>query len=84
MERRLAFLAAGTDDRDLLTREIHSTKGAAGTIGAASLCELAASIEIRLKAGDAWRPDDRIALADAFHAYIGDPLVSRHLSAPVI
>ena len=84
MERRLAFLAAGTDDRDLLTREIHSTKGAAGTIGAASLCELAASIEIRLKAGDAWRPDDRNALADAFHAYIGDPLVSRHLSASVI
>jgi signal transduction histidine kinase/HPt (histidine-containing phosphotransfer) domain-containing protein/ActR/RegA family two-component response regulator len=83
MDRRLALLAAGTDDRELLIREIHSTKGAAGTIGAARLCDLAAAIEIRLKAGEAWRADDRIALADAFHAYIGDPLVSPHLSAPV-
>ena len=83
MERRLAFLAVGTDDRELLIREIHSTKGAAGTIGAARLCELAAAIELRLKAGETWRPDDRTTLADAFHAYIGDPLVSPHMSAPV-
>ena len=83
MGRRLEFLAAGTEDRERLIREIHSTKGAAGTIGAAGLCELAASIEMRMKSGEAWRPDDRTALADAFQAYIGDPLVSRHLSAPV-
>ena len=64
---RLARLADFADEPATQDREIHTLKGAANTVCAPALADLAAAIELRMKrGGGALVPDDVAALNEAF------------------
>ncbi len=66
---RLRRMAAEGVDPTVLLREVHTLKGAAGTVGAALLTQRSIALEARLKQGDALTQDDLARLGEAFEAY---------------
>jgi CheY-like chemotaxis protein/HPt (histidine-containing phosphotransfer) domain-containing protein len=63
---RLARLADLADEPLVQDREVHTLKGAATTVCAPALADLAVAIELRLKRGGALAPADVAALNEAF------------------
>jgi signal transduction histidine kinase/CheY-like chemotaxis protein/HPt (histidine-containing phosphotransfer) domain-containing protein len=66
---RLVRIADRRLDRETLTREIHSLKGAAGTACAVCLAGRAAELEMRLRRGEDVTDADLPALTQAFEAW---------------
>ena len=72
-EARLQRLADAALSPAVLQREVHTLKGAAGTVFAARLAALAAVAEQRLKAGGQMTSDELAALAAAFSEFRTQP-----------
>jgi signal transduction histidine kinase/CheY-like chemotaxis protein/HPt (histidine-containing phosphotransfer) domain-containing protein len=66
---RFILIADRRLDRETLTREVHSLKGAAGTACAMRLTGLAEALETRLKRGEGVEEADVPALIQAFEAW---------------
>jgi HPt (histidine-containing phosphotransfer) domain-containing protein len=67
---RLGRLAAGAPDAATLLREVHTLKGAAGTVCAARLARHAARIEERLRNGGTLAAEDVPGLSADFDAWL--------------
>ena len=67
---RLARLAAGITDARTLLREVHTLKGAAGTVCAARLAARAAVIEARVQAGGTLADGDLPVLTAEFEVWL--------------
>ncbi len=68
--QRLRRLAAGNRDRSTLVREMHTLKGAAGTVGAPRLAALGRMFEQAAHRGIFPTPDDLDAIAMALDAFL--------------
>ena len=67
---RLRRLAAGTQDSATLVREMHTLKGAAGTVGAPRLTALGRTFEHAAQKGISPAPRDLAAIEDALEAFL--------------
>jgi len=70
MRRRLLRLAGGDCDVPTLVREMHTLKGAAGTVAAPRLAALGAMFEEAAHGGVSPGPDDLRAIEDALAAFL--------------
>jgi HPt (histidine-containing phosphotransfer) domain-containing protein len=68
--RRLLRLATGGQDTATLIREMHTLKGAAGTVAAPRLAALGRSFEQAAREGIVPVPDDLQAIEDALEAFL--------------
>jgi len=66
---RLERLRSGVVDPSHLEREVHTLKGAAGTVSALRLERVAAAVELRLRQGGTLHEADVAAMALAFEAW---------------
>jgi signal transduction histidine kinase/CheY-like chemotaxis protein/HPt (histidine-containing phosphotransfer) domain-containing protein len=67
---RLRRIASEGEGPARLTHEVHTLKGAAGTVCAPYLAVLAAALDARLRTGGSMEPCDAEALTTAFDAYV--------------
>jgi signal transduction histidine kinase/DNA-binding NarL/FixJ family response regulator/HPt (histidine-containing phosphotransfer) domain-containing protein len=67
---RLGRLGSREMDGGTLLREVHTLKGAAGTVSASRLATRAAAIETRLRTGGALQPSDLPVLTADFEAWL--------------
>jgi HPt (histidine-containing phosphotransfer) domain-containing protein len=70
MRRRLIRLAAGNQDGATLVREMHTLKGAAGTVAAPRLASLGRTLEQRAQRGIGPVATDLAAIASALEAFL--------------
>jgi HPt (histidine-containing phosphotransfer) domain-containing protein len=70
--RRVRRLAAGGQDRAAVVREMHTLKGAAGTVGAPRLAALGRDLEQSAQLGIVPTPDHRGAIEDALEAFLAE------------
>ena len=80
---RLRRLAAGGQSVVTLIREMHTLKGAAGTVAAPRLAALGWMLEQAAHEAIAPSEDDLIAIADAFAAWLEEVRLWRRRSANV-
>lgn len=74
--QRLQRMATPACDAIQLTREAHTLKGGARTVGASHLGELAAAVELRPSTGGTIGAEELAALSAAFDAYMAE---ARHV-----